>query len=552
MSGVVVLNQPGVYLVTAAGNVITLTDGAAIGSAEALLLAGKDGANARIVRVAADGTVRTDPTGTTAQPVSGTVGISGTVPVSAAALPLPAGAATSANQTTEIAGLVSIDATLALIKAKTDNLDVALSTRAVTGLTDTQLRASAVPVSAASLPLPAGAATAALQTQPGVDIGDVTVNNAAGAAAVNIQDGGNSITVDGPLTDAQLRAVAVPVSAAALPLPTNAATEPTLASRLADATFTGRINTFGQKAMAASTPMVIASDQTAVPVAMAANSYGGQVEGRAAAAAVPVGNPVWIAGWDGTNIRAILTDTLGRVIIAPSGSPSSVKGFADGEVVLAATTIVPVRSTTYTEPSSNAQRSVGSSSANDTAAGTGARTVKITYYALAAGVVTGPFTETLTLNGVTPVNTVAANICFIEHIDVVTIGSTGSNVGVISLFGAAAGAGGTVWSIAATINMTMGSHHYVPSGKTCNITGFVGGIKGADTTGMLLRSKDPTVTASVEKQISDVLRVPSSGQSLRSYGTPIQVAGPARVTAFAAPDSTSSRTYYASFDFYEE
>lgn len=91
------------------------------------------------------------------------------------------------------------------------------------GLTDTQLRATPVPVSgtffqatqpvsAASLPLPTGASTAALQTQPGVDIGDVTVNNAAGAAAVNIQDGGNSITVDGPLTDTQLRAVAVPVS----------------------------------------------------------------------------------------------------------------------------------------------------------------------------------------------------------------------------------------------------------------------------------------------------------------------------------------------------
>lgn len=53
------------------------------------------------------------------------------------------------------------------------------------------------PISAASLPLPTGAATAALQTQPGVDIGDVTVNNASGASAVNIQDGGNSITVDG-------------------------------------------------------------------------------------------------------------------------------------------------------------------------------------------------------------------------------------------------------------------------------------------------------------------------------------------------------------------
>ena len=56
------------------------------------------------------------------------------------------------------------------------------------------------PVSAASLPLPSGASTAALQTQPGVDIGDVTINNASGASAVNIQDGGNSITVDGTVT----------------------------------------------------------------------------------------------------------------------------------------------------------------------------------------------------------------------------------------------------------------------------------------------------------------------------------------------------------------
>lgn len=48
--------------------------------------------------------------------------------------------------------------------------------------------------------LPTGAATAALQTQPGVDIGDVTINNSTGAAAVNIQDGGNSITVDGSVT----------------------------------------------------------------------------------------------------------------------------------------------------------------------------------------------------------------------------------------------------------------------------------------------------------------------------------------------------------------
>ena len=38
------------------------------------------------------------------------------------------------------------------------------------------------------------------QVNSGVDIGDVTVNNDVGAAAVNIQDGGNSITVDGTAT----------------------------------------------------------------------------------------------------------------------------------------------------------------------------------------------------------------------------------------------------------------------------------------------------------------------------------------------------------------
>lgn len=39
-----------------------------------------------------------------------------------------------------------------------------------------------------------------LGANSGVDIGDVTINNAAGASAVNIQDGGNSITVDGSVT----------------------------------------------------------------------------------------------------------------------------------------------------------------------------------------------------------------------------------------------------------------------------------------------------------------------------------------------------------------
>ena len=39
-----------------------------------------------------------------------------------------------------------------------------------------------------------------LGSNSGVDIGDVTINNGSGASAVNIQDGGNTITVDGTVT----------------------------------------------------------------------------------------------------------------------------------------------------------------------------------------------------------------------------------------------------------------------------------------------------------------------------------------------------------------
>lgn len=41
----------------------------------------------------------------------------------------------------------------------------------------------------------------------GTDIGDVTINNASGASAVNIQDGGNSITIDGAVTNTVLSVV---------------------------------------------------------------------------------------------------------------------------------------------------------------------------------------------------------------------------------------------------------------------------------------------------------------------------------------------------------
>ncbi len=102
------------------------------------------------------------------QPVSGTFWQT-TQPVSLASIPIAPTAATSANQATEIASLASIDGklvsgpstatkqdtgntSLASIDGKLTNPLPISGTVTTGGLTDTQLRASAVPVSLASVP----------------------------------------------------------------------------------------------------------------------------------------------------------------------------------------------------------------------------------------------------------------------------------------------------------------------------------------------------------------------------------------------------------------
>jgi len=78
------------------------------------------------------------------------------------------------------------------------------------------------------------------------------VTNAAGASAVNIQDGGNSITID----------------ATALPLPTGAATAANQATEIASLASidAGIPDALGQTTMAASMPVTMASNQSAIPI----------------------------------------------------------------------------------------------------------------------------------------------------------------------------------------------------------------------------------------------------------------------------------------------
>lgn len=258
--------------------------------------------------------------------------------------------------------------------------------------------------------------------------------------------------------------------------------------------------TVGQKAMAASLPVALASDQPAIPVT--------------------------------------------------STPASSTPGIAIGTVTTSAVTNVPVRATTYTEQAANFTGSIVSSSAADASAGTGARTVRIFWVSL-DGTTSG--SEDVTLNGTTAVNLVTTTKCFIERMEVLTVGSGGSNAGIISLKTGAAGAGTTVGTIAAGDNRTFWAHHYVISGKTCSVTNISGNNNNASNGSIItLRRLFFTTANAVDQQISDFIRVGGGTAHVTdTFGATIQVVGPARIVAWTAPEGTPSIINRTSFNFYD-
>lgn len=205
------------------------------------------------------------------------------------------------------------------------------------GLTDTELRATPVPVSgtffqatqpvsAASLPLPTGAATLAEQQTQTTAL-QLIDNIVSGAGANITQLGGVNVSMNTGVRDTGTQRVTIatndsvpvtgtfwqatqPVSATALPLPAGASTDakqdtgntslasvktntdPLVASAAGGyvrqdstatiakesggnlATIATNTPTAGQKTMAGSSPVVIASDQSAIPItgAISANS----------------------------------------------------------------------------------------------------------------------------------------------------------------------------------------------------------------------------------------------------------------------------------------
>lgn len=175
-----------------------------------------------------------------------------TQPISATALPLPTGASTSALQTSGNATLTAISGQIpATLGQKTSANSLAVvfaSDQSVLTVTGNFGVAQGSTTASEIGPLSQGAASTASPSYAAATTNPLSLTLAG------------ALRVDGS-------AVTQPISAAALPLPAGAATSSLqTAGNASLASIDTKIPAQGQAVMAASLPVVIASNQTAIPV----------------------------------------------------------------------------------------------------------------------------------------------------------------------------------------------------------------------------------------------------------------------------------------------
>jgi hypothetical protein len=210
-----------------------------------------------------------------------------------------------------------------------------------------------------------------------------------------------------------------------------------------------------------------------------------------------------------------------------------------------------IRATTYTAQTSGAQRSFNSTSTKDASGNTGALTVVVTYLNSS---LTSYETETVTMNGTTAVNTVNTDYCFIESIQVATVGSDGANDGTIQIW-SSTGAGGSVWgSIAVSDNQTYWAHHYVLNGGYCGVTSVNGGSTAVSGCLTLMRTGNPISTNLPQQAISGtyIHGYYGSGVSVdHEFQNIALVVGPDMIMLSEKPSAATASTIYASFELFQ-
>lgn len=190
----------------------------------------------------------------------------------------------------------------------------------------------------------------------------------------------------------------------------------------------------------------------------------------------------------------------------------------------------------YVFPATAIQMRVVSTSANDTAAGTGARTVHIHY--LDTNYLEG--VEVVTLNGTTPVNTVATNILRINGFHVTTAGSLGSSAGSISLQDTVGGV--TYAFILATFNTAQQAIYTVPAGRTGYISHWQvssGTATGTHFTRFYLRTNSHLGSPWSVMLSADSMGTQNNGNAI-TFPIPIRIPEKTDVKLSAISDAASA------------
>lgn len=241
--------------------------------------------------------VRTDPTGTTTQPVSDA---GGTLTVDDGGTSLSVDDGGNVLSVDDAGGSLTVDTPqlpAALVGGRLDVVVGAALPAGTNNIGDVDVLTVPAPLSTTG----GGTEAAALR---------VTIANDS-TGLVSVDDNSGSLTVDTPQLPAALVGGRLTTNVGAW----LGATTPTV----------------GQKAMTASIPVAIASDQSAIPATQSGTWTVQQgtppwsVVGPGASGAALSGNPVRVAGSDGTLTRNLLTDTSGR--------PNVVGAAADGAAV---------------------------------------------------------------------------------------------------------------------------------------------------------------------------------------------------------------------------
>lgn len=265
---------------------------------------------------------------------------------------------------------------------------------------------------------------------------------------------------------------------------------------------------------------------------------------------------VLAAGTDGTNARHLRATIGGLLLNVARSLPEAVReeltglsfwasGHRHGYATTSSTAFIAVRGTAYIE-SASANLEVVSSSASDASAGTGTRTLKVIYYRSDQS---GPYETTITMNGTTAVNLGDVLAQHVEHMESVTIGSNGTNVGTITI--RAAGGGASIGTIAVGDGQTFWSHHFVAAGRKCMVKGFVAGVTGNGCRAFLRCVPVGTPNGFTQQEGPSYRHQSGASSLFHEFPVPIRIDGFARVEQVVRADSATAMSVFGGFSFYE-